>query len=172
MARVTVSIGSNIQRERHVRASLDALANTFGELAVSRVFESEPVGFEDGRNFYNLVAAFDSDWTVGELQAWCKRLEFTNGRRKDSPKYSPRTLDIDILTVGGLTGEHDGVALPRDEIHHHAFVLQPLAELLPEARHPESGETYAALWAGFDTGGQRLWAVDFTWAGRLISRAE
>lgn len=172
MALVTVSIGSNIERDRHVRTCLDALAETFGDLAVSRVFESEPVGFEDGRNFYNLVAAFDSDWSVGELQAWCKRLEFANGRRKDSPKFSPRTLDIDLLTVGELTGEHDGVALPRDEIHHHAFVLQPMAELLPEVRHPESGETYAARWASFEAGDQRLWAVEFRWAGRLISRAD
>jgi 2-amino-4-hydroxy-6-hydroxymethyldihydropteridine diphosphokinase len=171
MARVTVSIGSNIEREHHVRTCLDALAEAFDDLMVSRVFESEPVGFEDGRNFYNLVAAFESDWPVGELQAWCKRLEFANGRRKDSPKFSPRTLDIDLLSVGALTGEHDGVALPRDEIRHHAFVLQPLAELLPEARHPESGERYAALWAAFDLGGQRLWAVDFSWAGRVISRA-
>lgn len=172
MALVTVSIGSNIERDRHVRACLDALAETFGNLAISRVFESEPVGFEDGRNFYNLVAAFESDWSVGELQAWCKRLEFANGRRKESPKFSPRTLDIDLLTVGELTGEHDGVALPRDEIHHHAFVLQPMAELLPEVRHPESGETYAAQWASFEAGDQRLWAVEFRWAGRLISRAD
>jgi len=172
MALVTVSIGSNIERDRHVRACLDALAESFGELRISRVFESEPVGFEDGRNFYNLVAAFESDWSVGELQAWCKRLEFANGRRKESPKFSPRTLDIDLLTVGGLTGEHDGVLLPRDEIRHHAFVLQPLAEILPEARHPESGETYAALWADFEAGSQRLWAVEFRWAGRMISRAD
>ncbi|MGJ7456416.1 2-amino-4-hydroxy-6-hydroxymethyldihydropteridine diphosphokinase [Halomonas sp. MA07-2] len=172
MALVTVSIGSNIERDRHVRACLDGLADTFGTLLISRVFESEPVGFEDGRNFYNLVTAFESDWSVGELQAWCKALEFANGRRKDSPKFSPRTLDIDLLTVGERTGEHDGVALPRDEIHHHAFVLQPMAELLPDGRHPESGETYAALWADFDSGGQRLWAVDFTWAGRVISRAD
>lgn len=172
MALVTVSIGSNIERDHHVRACLDALGATFEALAISRVFESEPVGFEDGRNFYNLVAAFESDWSVGELQAWCKRLEFANGRRKDSPKFSPRTLDIDLLTVGELTGEQDGVVLPRDEICHHAFVLKPLAELLPEARHPESGETYAALWAAFDPGSQRLWAVPFAWAGREISRPD
>ncbi|MFY0991379.1 2-amino-4-hydroxy-6-hydroxymethyldihydropteridine diphosphokinase [Halomonas sp. C05BenzN] len=169
MARVSVSIGSNIDRDRHVRTCLDALAATFGELEVSRVFESEPVGFEDGRNFYNLVVAFDSDWTVGDLQAWCKQLEFANGRRKDSPKFSPRTLDVDLLTVGDLTGVHQGVELPRDEILRHAFVLLPLAELLPEARHPLNGETYRALWASFAASDQRLWPVAFRWAGRLIS---
>lgn len=172
MSRVTVSIGSNIEREQHVRVCLDALHASFGELAVSRVFESEPVGFEDGRNFYNLVASFDSDASVGELQAWCKRLEFANGRVKDSAKFSPRTLDIDLLTVGALTGEHDGVELPRDEITEHAFVLQPLAELLPEATHPLSGERYDRLWQAFDAGDQRLWPVDFCWQQQWISRAD
>ncbi|GHE20686.1 2-amino-4-hydroxy-6-hydroxymethyldihydropteridine diphosphokinase [Halomonas urumqiensis] len=171
MATVSVSIGSNIDRDHHVRTCLDALAASFGELAISRVFESEPVGFEDGRNFYNLVVVFECGWPVGELQAWCKRLEFANGRRKDSPKFSPRTLDIDLLTVGELTGMHDGVELPRDEILHHAFVLQPMAELLPKARHPLTGDTYADLWAAFDATDQILWPVAFRWSGKLISRA-
>ncbi|MCL7939842.1 2-amino-4-hydroxy-6-hydroxymethyldihydropteridine diphosphokinase [Halomonas sp. ATCH28] len=172
MARITVSIGSNIEREHHVRTCLDALAATFGPLAISRVFESEPVGFEDGRNFYNLVVAFDSNYPVGELQAWCKRLEFANGRRKGVPKFSPRTLDIDLLTVGELTGRHDDVELPRDEILHHAFVLKPLAELLPEARHPLTGRSYRAHWGEFEAGQQRLWPVAFVWQGRCISTAE
>jgi 2-amino-4-hydroxy-6-hydroxymethyldihydropteridine diphosphokinase len=172
MARVTVSIGSNIDRDRHVLACLDALAESFGSLAISRIFESEPVGFEDGRNFYNLVVAFESDCSVGELQAWCKRLEAANGRRNDVPKFGPRTLDIDLLTVGELTGTHDGVELPRGEILHHAFVLQPLAELLPDARHPLTGETYRDHWARFEAGHQRLWAVDFSWQGRRLSAAE
>lgn len=170
MATVSLSIGSNIERERHVHRSLDALAETFGRLAISRVFESEPVGFSDGRNFYNLVVVFESDWRVGELQAWCKRLEFANGRRQDSRKYSPRTLDLDLLTVGTLTGEHDGVSLPRDEILYHAFVLQPLVELLPDTPHPLTGRSYRDHWAEFDMTGQRLWPVSFAWQGQMISR--
>jgi 2-amino-4-hydroxy-6-hydroxymethyldihydropteridine diphosphokinase len=161
MALVSVSIGSNIEREHHVRACLAALSGTFNGLAVSRVYESEPVGFEDGRNFFNLVATFESDWTVGELQAWCKRIEREHGRRKNTPKFSPRTLDIDLLTVGSLVGEHDGVMLPRDEILHHAFVLLPLSELLPDTPHPEVGRTYAELWSEFKAGNQRLWPVAF-----------
>ncbi|SDL28125.1 2-amino-4-hydroxy-6-hydroxymethyldihydropteridinediphosphokinase [Modicisalibacter muralis] len=176
MVQVVVSIGSNIERERHVLACLDALHAEFTQLRVSRVFESEPVGFEDGRNFYNLVAAFESPTTealaaVGELRDWCKRLEFANGRRADSAKFSPRTLDIDLLTVGDLSGTIDGVTLPREEITANAFVLKPLAELLPDTRHPVSQMRYAELWANFDLGDQRLWPVDFHWRGRLISRA-
>lgn len=171
MTRVVVSIGSNIEREHHVRRCLDALDADFTTLRISRVFESEPVGFEDGRNFYNLVAAFDSQASVGELQAWCKRLEFAHGRRAHSPKFSPRRLDIDLLTVGKLTGCIDDVALPRDEITANAFVLQPLAELLPDDRHPLDNKRYAELWAAFEPGTQRLWPVDFVWQGRVISHA-
>lgn len=167
MTQVSVSIGSNIDREHHVRSCLDALDATFDGLVVSRVYESEPVGFEDGRNFYNLVAVFDSDWSTGELQAWCKRIEQEHGRRKGTPKFSPRTLDIDLLTVGDLVGEHDGVMLPRDEILHHAFVLLPLSELLPDTPHPQDGRTYAELWSAFENDQQQLWPIEFDWKHRL-----
>ncbi|WP_413615192.1 2-amino-4-hydroxy-6-hydroxymethyldihydropteridine diphosphokinase [Halomonas cupida] len=168
MALVTLSLGSNIEREHHIRACLDALADNFGALAISRVFESRPVGFEDGRNFYNLVVAFSSDWPVARLQAWCKDLERRNGRRNDSPKFSPRTLDIDILTVDSLCGEHDGVMLPRGEVLHHAFVLQPLAELLPNLRHPVVGRRYDELWADFSDSDQLLWPIEFLWRGHSL----
>lgn len=175
MSLVLISIGSNIEREHHVRVCLDALEDTFGPLTLSSIYESEPVGFVDGRNFYNLVAGFESDWSVGELQAWCKRLEFANGRLKHSAKYSPRTLDLDLLTVGTLTGEVEGVLLPRDEVDRNAFVLLPLAETFGDQHHPSSGQSYASLWQGFVEDGraamQPLWPVDFSWRCRMISRA-
>lgn len=172
MKLVTVSLGSNIDPIRHIHFCLDALADTFGPLHISRVFESEPVGFADSRNFYNLVVAFHSDWSPGELQAWGKQLEVAYGRLPDTTKFSARALDIDLLTVGDACGTVDGIALPRSEITHNAFVLQPLAELLPEQRHPRSGTPYAELWSAFELGSQRLWAVDFSWRGRWISQAD
>ncbi|MDR5899775.1 2-amino-4-hydroxy-6-hydroxymethyldihydropteridine diphosphokinase [Halomonas vilamensis] len=172
MQQVTVSLGSNIDPVRHIHLCLDALTARFGTLDISRVFESEPVGFDDNRNFYNLVVAFESDASPGELQAWAKRLEAKHGRRPDTPKFSPRALDIDLLTVGTRCGVVEGVTLPRDEITRNAFVLQPLAELLPHEAHPVCGTSYATLWQHFDPGAQRLWPVDFTWRGRLISQAD
>ncbi len=169
---VTVSLGSNIHPTRHIGCCLDALADAFGSLQISRVFESEPVGFTDSRNFYNLVVAFHSDKRPGELQAWSKQLEIAHGRLPDTAKFSPRALDIDLLTVGSLCGTIDEVTLPRSEITHNAFVLQPLAELLPAERHPHCGTSYAALWSAFELGSQRLWAVDFSWRGRWISQAD
>ncbi|SNY98919.1 2-amino-4-hydroxy-6-hydroxymethyldihydropteridine diphosphokinase [Halomonas sp. hl-4] len=172
MSLVTVSLGSNIEPARHIRLCLDALADTFGSLKISRVFESEPVGFKDRRNFFNLVVAFQSDWTPGELQAWAKQLEVEHGRTPDMAKYSARALDIDLLTVGDMCGNVDGIALPRAEISHNAFVLQPLAELLPASCHPHCLTPYATLWAEFSLGSQRLWAIDFEWRGVWISQAD
>lgn len=172
MAYVLVSLGSNIERERHIAIALDALAAQFGTLRISRVFESEPVGFASQRNFYNLVVGFECGMGVGALRRWCKSVELANGRHPDAPKFSSRSLDIDILTVDALSGEIDGVSLPRAEIAHNAFVLQPLAELEPERRHPVSGQRYIDMWRGFDPGPQRLWPVEFSWRGQRISHPD
>lgn len=172
MSLVTVSLGSNIHPDKHIRLCLDALGDTFGDLQISRIFESEPVGFKDSRNFYNAVVAFHSNWSAGELQAWAKQLEIAHGRTPEMTKCSPRALDIDLLTVGNANGIVDGILLPRAEITHNAFVLQPLAELLPAQRHPACLTPYATLWQRFKLGNQRLWAVDFQWRGRWISQAD
>jgi 2-amino-4-hydroxy-6-hydroxymethyldihydropteridine diphosphokinase len=169
MAQVYVSIGSNIDQQRHIRACLDDLAAHFGHLSLSPVYESEAVGFE-GDNFYNLVAGFVTELPVGELSELLRAIETANGRRRDGPRFSARTLDIDILTYDELVGVVDGIDLPRDEILANAFVLLPLAELAPDARHPATGKTYRQLWDAYDQGRQKLWAIEFQWRGQSISR--
>lgn len=165
MAQVFLSLGSNIDRARHIRAGLDALAQQFGELQVSRVFESEAVGF-DSDNFYNLVVAIRTRLPVGQLALRLREIEDANGRLRAGPKFSARTLDIDILTYDDLTGTVDGVRLPRGEILKNAFVLLPLAELAPDAVHPVEGKTYRQLWDEYDQASQKLWPVDFDWPGK------
>ena len=170
MTRVYVSIGSNIDQEYHVAASLDALSRHFGELRLSSVYESEAVGF-GGANFYNMVAGFHTGLSVGELAQVLRTIESDNGRRREGPKFSSRTLDIDILTYDDVVGEVDGVELPREEILKNAFVLLPMAELAPDEVHPVTGMTYRALWDNYDKSRQKLWKIDFRWRGRLVSRA-
>lgn len=169
MARVYISVGSNIDRTKNLLASLDALQGWFGELHLSPVYESEAVGF-DGEPFLNLVVGVDTDLSVAELSLRFKKLEADNGRRRDLPRFSGRTLDLDILTHGQQVGRVDGVELPRREILKNAFVLRPLADIAPEERHPVCGQTYLELWQTYDRD-QKLWPVDFVWQGRLISRA-
>jgi len=170
MTTVYLSLGSNIERERNIAAALDALADNFGELIVSTVYESEAVGFK-GDNFYNLVVAIQTQLPVGELSSCLKSIEDQNGRTRLGPKFSGRTLDIDILTYGLFFGEIDGVELPRDEITKNAFVLCPMAEIAGSDLHPELKQSYEELWQAYDRASQHLWPVDFTWRDEIISRA-
>ena len=148
MPRVWISIGSNIERERHIRAALRDLREQFGELRISAIFETEAVGF-DGDAFYNLVAGFDTALRPAELHRRLRAIETRHGRRRSGEKFAARTLDLDLLTYGDAVTDEGGKALPRDEILRYAFVLGPLADIAPDDVHPELGESYRALWQRF-----------------------
>lgn len=167
MTQVFLGLGSNLEREQHIQAGLDALADAFGELQLSPVYESESVGFA-GSHFYNLVVALHTDLSLAQLSECLKKIEDANGRLRTGPKFSPRTLDIDILTYGDLVGVEAGIELPRAEILANAFVLQPLAELAPQALHPVLNKTYVELWTAYDKTAQSLWVIDFSWRGRCV----
>lgn len=148
MPRIFVSIGSNIEREQNIRGAVRALRDAYGVLTLSRVYESAPQGFS-GDNFYNLVAGFDSADSVGAVKARLAAIEAGHGRRRDGQRFGPRTLDLDLLLYGDAVIHRPGLDLPRAEIRKYAFVLAPLAEIAPDLRHPETGETYGALWETF-----------------------
>ncbi len=168
--RVYLSLGSNIEREKNILACLDALAEHFGELIISPVYESESVGFA-GDSFYNLVVGIDSALSVGELAVIMRDIETANKRSRAGPKFGPRTLDIDILTCGELSGVVDGVALPRDEVTENAFVLLPLVDIAAEEKHPLNGKAYRDIAKNFSGSEQKLWTIDFSWRGNAISKA-
>lgn len=162
MPQVFVGIGSNIQREANIRAGVAALSEQFGELQLSSVYESEAMGFT-GAPFYNLVASFVTDQSPAHLIGILNSIEDRHGRVRGGERFSARTLDIDLLLYGQLVERAEGYHVPRDEITRYAFVLQPLAELAPELKHPQTGETFAIMWANFDKSGQGLEAISFTW---------
>lgn len=158
---VWVSIGSNIDRNRHVRAAVEALRAQFGELKVSPVYETPAEGFE-GDPFYNLVAGFQTDLPVAGLHKAMREIEAANGRVRQAAKFSARTLDIDVLTYGRQVGDEGGKRLPRDEILDYAFVLRPLADVAGNEIHPEVGESYQALWDRFSGNRSGMRLVDIT----------
>ena len=166
MARVYLGLGSNIERERYITAGLDALAVLFGKLDISPVYDSAAVGF-DGQPFLNLVVGVTTDLSVGELAKRLRHIEYEHGRPQNATRFSARQLDIDILTYDDQVGVIDGVELPRGEILENAFVLRPLADLAPEARHPDNNITYAELWTRFEKA-QEIHQVAFSWRGRAI----
>lgn len=164
MTRAWISIGSNQHRERSIRGAVQALRERFGDLILSRVYESEAVGF-DGQPFYNLVAGFDSVESVGAINDSLRDIEDAFGRVRGPSKFSPRTLDLDLLTYGELAGIVDRCALPRDEILRYAFVLRPLSEVAADEIHPTSGRSYRDLWESFDCAAQVLVPVAFDFDG-------
>jgi 2-amino-4-hydroxy-6-hydroxymethyldihydropteridine diphosphokinase len=148
MPRIFVSIGSNIEREKNLRGAVRALRDAYGTLALSRVYESAPQGFT-GDNFYNLVAAFDTGESIEAVKARLAAIETAHGRVRGDRRLASRTLDLDLLLYDNAVIHRAGLDLPRAEIQEYAFVLAPLAEIAPDLRHPETGETYRALWAKF-----------------------
>ncbi|UXI68231.1 2-amino-4-hydroxy-6-hydroxymethyldihydropteridine diphosphokinase [Tahibacter amnicola] len=145
MPRAYLSLGSNLDPVRHLSAALAELRAQFGQVVVSPAYRFPAVGF-DGPDFVNLAAAVDTTWAPEVLNDWLHALEDRHGRRRDVPRYSDRTLDVDIVLFGDQVLEGRGnLKVPRDELKH-AFVLKPLADIAPEQRHPVSTDTLAELW--------------------------
>lgn len=161
MATIYISLGSNINREVNTRAGVAALKQAFGELVLSSVYESEAVGF-DGDAFYNMVIACEVDTPVHDTNQILRDIEDANGRDRSGPRFSSRTLDLDLLLYDDLILDECGLTLPRGEILKNAFVLWPLAEVAPELKHPETGTSYAQLWSAFDKDKESLKSVDFS----------
>jgi 2-amino-4-hydroxy-6-hydroxymethyldihydropteridine diphosphokinase len=160
MARIYISLGSNIERAANTRAGVKALSECFGELELSSVYESEAVGFA-GDAFYNMVIACDSAEDVHRTNQKLREIEDANGRERSGPKFSSRTLDLDLLLYDDLILNESGLKLPREEILHNAFVLWPLAEIAPDRVHPLAGKSYAELWQAFDKSRENLKPIKF-----------
>jgi len=160
MAKIYISIGSNIDTEKNIRLAVHALEEHYGKLILSSVYESESVGF-DGGNFLNLVAGLKTEEDVHTVVATLRKIEDENGRDRSSPRFSPRTVDLDLLLYDDLILHEDDLELPRDEITKNAFVLLPLDEIASQLIHPVSGKTMCDHWLSFDKDSQKLWIIDF-----------
>ncbi|MEE3237550.1 MAG: 2-amino-4-hydroxy-6-hydroxymethyldihydropteridine diphosphokinase [Pseudomonadota bacterium] len=166
MALLALSLGSNIDAPNNIRKAVRALRHEFDALKCSSVYESEAIGFV-GANFLNLVAIIETTADLSSISSFLKLLEDRFGRNREQPRFSARTLDVDILFYGDEKTKSDEIELPKEEITQYAFVLQPLAELLPDRIHGFTGLTYADLWDEFDQSNQQLWKVDFDWRDTL-----
>jgi 2-amino-4-hydroxy-6-hydroxymethyldihydropteridine diphosphokinase len=155
MPEAYVAVGSNVDRERWLREGLRQLRERFGPLRVSPVYETEPVGFS-GEPFFNLVVAFATSLAPTLLQAALREIELRCGRAADARKFTPRTLDLDLLVYGDGEVEEDGLRLPRADLLRYGFLLGPLADLAPALRHPQSGRGYGELWRDFSGEGAVL----------------
>lgn len=149
MPHIFVSIGSNVEPETNIRRAIQALRQYFGELDISAVYQNSAVGFE-GDDFLNLVAGFDNHQSISMLVEIFHTIEAQQGRRRNEARFTPRTIDIDLLLYGDRIYQDQTISIPRDEITRYAFVLQPLAELAPNIIHPVEKRSIAELWSDYD----------------------
>ena len=149
MADAYVAAGSNVRPRESLRTALRLLARNFPGLVASRAFANPAVGFE-GDDFINLVVRFPADLPTEALIDRLKAVERACGREPGAPKWGPRTLDLDLLLHGDVTGRVAGKSLPHPDLLTRAWVLGPLAELSPSLVHPVAGERMDALWERFD----------------------
>ena len=145
MQKAYLSLGSNQEPRRHLALALRELRERFGDLVASTAYRFPAVGF-DGPDFVNLAAVIATDLPPQELNDWLHALEDRHGRRRDVPRFSDRTLDVDIVLYGDAVLSGSGnLQLPRDELRH-AFVLLPLAQIAPEVLVPGRGLSLDQLW--------------------------
>ena len=168
LTRIYLGLGSNVERETHLQAGLDALAGFLLGMLCSPVFESQPVGIKSGP-FFNLVVSAKTDLPLVELSRRLKLIEADNGRYAQDRKGLP--LDIDVLFYGDLEGNFDGLTLPRAEILKNAFVLWPLSLIAPDKIHPGVGKPLAQLWAEAQID-QVLAPAAFEWRGESLTPLE
>lgn len=149
---VYLGLGSN-QGDR--RAYLEAAIGRLGELgrvtALSSFYETEPVELARQEWFLNCALALETELLPRQLMKRILDVEHALGRRRTRPK-GPRTLDIDILLFGRAVVEAPGLKIPHPAMHQRRFVLAPLAEIAPEARHPVLKRTARELLDGLPPG--------------------
>lgn len=133
--RAYLGLGSNVgDREANLQSAVDGLAARAGPVvAISPVYETEPVGGPPQPHYLNAVVVVETALSPRELLGVAKSLEAEAGREPPDPdrRWGPRPLDVDVLMVGDERVDEPDLVVPHPRIHQRAFVLAPLADVAP-----------------------------------------
>ena len=142
---VYLSLGSNVgDREANLRTAIEKL-RALGEVtAVSSFYETEPMEFTAQPWFLNCAVALRTELMPKQLLSKMLAIEQQMGRRRTQPK-GPRIIDLDILLFGNSVVDTAGLTIPHPAMHQRRFVLEPLAEIAPDVRHPAFKRTVREL---------------------------
>src|ERR1700685_1303928 len=140
-----LSLGANLgDREGQLREALARLGTVAGVFSIPSLYETEPVEMTDQPWFVNCAVALETDRTPNELMIELLNIEKEMGRRRVQKK-GPRNIDLDILLLENEVIESPGLTIPHPAMQRRRFVLEPLAEIAPEARHPVLNQSVREL---------------------------
>jgi 2-amino-4-hydroxy-6-hydroxymethyldihydropteridine diphosphokinase len=147
-----LSLGSNVgDRERNLREAIHKL-KTLGHMrSVSSFYETEPVEFAEQPWFVNCAVALETSQSAAQLMSAVLEIEREMGRVRVQKK-GPRSIDIDILLFGDLIVNTPDLTIPHPAMAERRFVLEPLAEIADQARHPVLKKTVGELLHELPTG--------------------
>jgi len=154
MTRVFIALGSNINPEYNMREAVQRLSSRCRLLAVSPVYETAPVGKTDQPNFLNAAVLIETDLTAAELKAQMLQvIEQELGRVRAEDKNAPRTIDLDIALFDDQVLDLGQRHIPDPDILNYPHIAVPLADLAPQRRHPETGQTLLEIAQGLPASG-------------------
>jgi 2-amino-4-hydroxy-6-hydroxymethyldihydropteridine diphosphokinase len=133
---IYLSLGSNLgDRETHLREAIQRLQSAGPVQSISSLYEAQPVEFTDQPWFLNCAVALETSSTPTQLMQQLLEIERAMGRQR-LQKKGPRTIDLDILLFGQEIVNTAELTIPHPAMQHRRFVLEPLAEIAPDAKHP------------------------------------
>jgi 2-amino-4-hydroxy-6-hydroxymethyldihydropteridine diphosphokinase len=145
MSTAYIALGANLgNRRATIRSATERLAEIGSVRAVSSIYETDPVGFENQPSYLNAVIEIETSMRPEELLDALLAIERAHGRERTFPN-APRTLDLDLLLYGDERLDTDSLTLPHPRLHERAFVLVPLAEIAPSVIVPGADKSVSEL---------------------------
>lgn len=144
--RAVISLGSNVNKEENLPASIRLLAELCDVVDVSPVYETLPVGLPDQPNFFNAAVIVETEMQPARLKKKVlSHIEELLNRMRTGNRNAPRTIDLDLALFNDEVCEYDGHEVPDPDVLSFAHVAVPIADMAPHMLHPQTGESMADI---------------------------
>ena len=154
-----ISVGSNLgQKLDNCRKGIAALTRSTDIRLIdqSSIYRTEPVDYQDQDWFVNYVVKIETKLDPLSLLEFIKSIEYAAGRVRDTIRFGPRVLDLDIILFDDLVVDDSKLTIPHPRMHKRRFVLKPICDIDPDITHPVLQQTMISLLENLDEKGQGI----------------